>query len=182
MMSQLGPLAALLALASQPPATPEPPRGTGDSILGTAEEFSVDGPARVCLIHTSVDLRPGERAYLDYLGIHWGAFRVTGPNGTFHVREGNNWAEPKGGRLVDDLRGRAVERHRREGMRYLIYGPSRYWPDEERPLVWVEGDALGRSRDLNILARINERQNDPETCGRRYVYGWGVILGEPEGE
>ena len=69
-----------LALAVQEIA---PPRGVNDSVLGTAEEFRVPGPARVCLISTTIDLLPGENAYLDYLGIHNGSIRVVGPQGSF---------------------------------------------------------------------------------------------------
>ncbi len=165
------------------PATPEPPRGVNSSILGTAEEFAVPGPARVCLMRTSVEVAAGETAYLDYLGIHFGGIRIAGPRGTFHVTEGDAWAEPRGGRVVPDLLGRTVERHRREGRaRYLIYGPSGYGPTRERPAVWVEGDALGRSRDLAILARIDVDQDDVASCRRRFVYGWDTILGAPEEE
>ena len=172
-------LAGVLALAAQSPAAPEPPRGVNSSILGTAEEFAVTGPARVCLYHTSVDVRAGETAYLDYLGIHYGAFRVTGPRGTFVVREGDSWVDPDGGQLVPDLRGRAVERFRLEGRpRYLIYRRSEFDPNDDHPSVWVEGDALGRSRDLNILARVDVDQDDPRSCRRRFNYGWGMIFGE----
>ena len=182
-MRPLSLVTALLTLVTQPADAQEPPRGVNDSILGTAEEFAVSGPSRVCLMHTSVDVRPGETAYLDYLGIHHGGFRVTGPRGTFHVLEGDAWTEPRGGQLVPDLRGRRVERHRREGrVRYLIYGASDYDPNQESPQVWVEGDALGRSRDLAILARINVRQDDLASCRRRFVYGWETILGPLEDE
>lgn len=173
-------VAALTALAGQS-AAQEPPRTVNEGILGTAEEFAVAGPARVCLIHTSVDLESGETAYLDYLGIHHGAFRVTGPQGTFRVREGDAWADPGGGRLVPDLRGRAVERQRQEGrLRYLIFGRPYWDPDDEDPLVWVDGDALGRSRDFEILARIDIDQRDPDSCTRQFVYGWDFILGDPQ--
>ena len=172
-MSMATQLAGLLALAMQSPTAPEPPRGVNSTILGTAEEFAVPGPARVCLLHTSVDLRAGEVAYLDYLGIHHGGFRVTGPNGTFRVMEGDAWQEPPGASLVPDLLGRAVARYRREGrLAYMIYRASEYDPNDDHPSVIVEGDALGRSRDLAILARVDVSQDDPDSCDRAYFYGW----------
>jgi hypothetical protein len=171
-MIPAGPAAALLALAAQSPAAPEPPRGVNDEILGTAEEYAVAGPARVCLMQTSVEVETGETAYLDYLGIHFGAIRITGLRGTFHVRVSGIWTEPRGGQVAPDLRGRTVRRYRQEGRpKYLIYSASEDQPNEESPLVWVEGDALGRSRDLAILARIDARQGDLASCRRRFVYG-----------
>lgn len=169
---------SLLLHAAQPAAPPEPPRGVNDSILGTAEEFAVAGPARVCLIHTSVDVEAGETAYLDYLGIHHGSFRVTGPRGTFRVMEGA-FRDSPGGRLVPDLLGRTVERHREEGRpRYLIFGATSDRPADDHPLAWVDGDALGRSRDLNILARVNVEQRNPDSCAERFVYGWDFTAGD----
>ena len=68
--------------------TPEPPpRGVNESILGTAEEFKIKGPARVCFNEGAIDLRAGETSYLDYMGIHSTAIRIHGPNGDFTVSE-----------------------------------------------------------------------------------------------
>ena len=164
---------ALLVAAEEIP----PPRGVNDSVIGTAEQYRTAGPARVCLIHTTVDLRPDETAYLDYLGIHWGGLRVVGPTGSYMVREGDIWANPRhGGETVPDRRGRAILRLWHEGrLHYLIYGPN-----GERPLVRVEGDGLGRSRDLAILRRIQVSQADMSSCRRRFVYGWETILDDSE--
>lgn len=176
-------LTLLLALALQPADLPAPPRTVNGQIIGTAEEFRTMGPARVCLLETSVDLLEGEAAYLDYLGIHAGAIRVVGPRGTFLVREGDAWAEPRGGHLGEDWRGRTIARHRQNGRpRYLIYAASDYGRDGESPRTWVEGDALGRSRDRTILDRINVHPGKPAGCQRRFGYGWDSISAAGEDE
>ena len=168
-----GLLPALFTLGTQAEPAPEPPRGVNSSVLGPAEEYAQTGPARVCLMHTSIDLETGETAYLDYLGLHHGGFRVTGPRGTFHIREGNAWRVPSGGSPVSDPHGRRVERHLQEGQfRYLMYGRSDDYPDRDAPLVWVDGDVIGGSDDLAILGRIDISQDDRASCDRRYFYGF----------
>jgi len=167
-----------LALAVQ---EVEPPRGVNDSVLGTAEEFRVPGPARVCLISTSIDLLPGENAYLEYLGIHNGSIRVVGPHGSFTVMEGEAWREPRGGRLEQDRRGRTITRYRRDGRpRYLLYARSASSRGRGSPRKWVEGDAFDRSRDRAILDRVNIASAGPAGCRRRFTYGWDTITMEEE--
>ena len=167
-----------LALALQ---TVEPPRGVNDEVLGTAEEFRVAGPARVCLISTSIDLLPGENAYLAYLGIHHGSIRVVGPNGTFTVMEGEAFLEPRGSRLERDRRGRTISRYRRDGRpRYLLYARSDSSRGRGSPRTWVEGDALGRSHDRAILDRVNIQSAGPTGCRRRFRYGWDGPIEEEE--
>jgi hypothetical protein len=166
-------LALLLSIALQTAEPPAAPRTVNGQIIGTAEEFRTPGPARVCLGETSVDLLPAETAYLDYLGIHNGSIRVVGPNGAFIVREGDAWREPRGGRLEEDRRGRTIARYRRDGRpRYLLYAPSDRAPTGRSPRTWVEGDALGRSRDRAILDRVNIHPAGPTGCQKRFGYGW----------
>ena len=171
------PLAAFLLLAA---AQPEPPRTVNDQIIGKAEDYMVAGPDRVCLGSTIIELDAGETAYLDYLGIHFGGIRVSGRRGTFLVTEGGAWAEPRGENgFFEDWRGRTIFRSRRDGRpRYMIYGS--FEPDEEeKPIVLVEGDALGRSRDSAILNRIIVSRDEPSGCRRHFDYGWDLVM---EGE
>ena len=164
-------LALLLAAQEVPP-----PTGVNGAVLGTAEQFRTAGPARVCLADTSIDLLPGENAYLDYLGIHHGAIRVVGPRGQYVVWDGEAWADPRHGETVWDRQGRSLLRLYRQGRPYyLIYGPTAV-----RPRVRVEGDALGRSSDAAILRRIQLNQADLSSCRRRFEYGWGPVLGDSE--
>ena len=167
---------AVLAAAQDVP----PPRTVNGEILGTAEEFRVSGPARVCLMGTAIDLLPGENAYLDYLGIHWGAIRVIGPHGEFRVREGAT-IEPRGGQLSEDWRGRTIARFRDHGRRpkYLLFATAADEPWYEYPQTWIEGDALGRSRDRAILRRVRTDEEAMAGCQRRFVYGRDMILGTP---
>jgi hypothetical protein len=173
------PIALLLILAAQ---QVEPPRGVNDEILGTAEQFSTRGPARICLLRTSIDVEAGETAYLEYLGIHWGGISVTGPRGAFLVMEGDAWARPRAtGRVTWDWRDRAIAQHFRHGRpRYLMYARADDAGGEQSPVAWVEGDALGRSRDGAILRRIDVSRRDMSSCRRRFVYGWDSMIGTGE--
>ena len=172
-------VAALMLLIGQGVA---PPTTVNGVILGTPEEFSVAGPARVCLADTSVDILSDETAYVDYLGIHWGSIRVVGPHGTFLVRQGP-LAEPRRARLEEDFRGRTIASYRDEGRPvYLIYSPSPWPAGDDLPRVRVDGDALGHSRDRAILDRIRINPSEPENCARRFDYGWDMILEPAEEE
>ncbi len=172
-------LSALAGLALALQAV-EPPRGVNNEVLGTAEEFRVPGPARVCLISTTIDLLAGENAYLDYLGIHNGSIRVVGPRGSFIVREGDAWREPPGGRLEQDRRGRTITRYRQDGRpRYLLYSRSDASRRRGSPRTWVEGDALDRSHDRLILDRVNIPSAGPTECRRRFSYGLYIEEEQP---
>jgi hypothetical protein len=165
-------LTAFLALAQ----APEPPRTVNDGILGRAEDFLVRGPARICLGTTSLDLEVGETSYLDYLGIHWGSIRIVGRNGTFLIKEGDAWASPKGGRAFGGTRGEMIlQVGGPSNPKYLIYARTSY-SNEEQPRVWVEGSALGRGRDRQILSRIRVSAEPPKECDRQFDYGWDFLL------
>jgi hypothetical protein len=154
--------------------TPEPPRTVNDEILGTAEEFATRGPARVCLMSTSIDLLAAETAYLEYMGIHSVGVRIVGPGGTFRVRVGA-WAKPRSSfRTVRRSRNMKIQRHRVEGRsRYLFYARSEDDEGGMHRVAWVEGDAFdGSLRDRRIYERINVNLADINTCQRRFVYGW----------
>ena len=88
-MSPLDLFAPLLAVAA---AEVPPSRGINDTVLAPAEKTKTAGPARVCLLQTSIDIEAGETAYLEYLGFHWGGVRVVGKSGEYLVREGDSWA------------------------------------------------------------------------------------------
>jgi hypothetical protein len=175
-------LALLLVLTAQ---AAEPPRGVNNSVLATAAEFETPGPARVCLVQTGIDLTAGETAYLEYLGIHWGGVRVVTAKGAYIVREGEGWADPRPpGRPVPMSRKWRVTRHASpEGPRYLLRGRSEYSLDADRPIAWLEGDALtGAARDRKILHRIDVDQTDLGSCRRHFVYGLNFILGNGDSE
>jgi hypothetical protein len=160
-----------------PPATT-----VNGQVLAPAEQTVTIGPARVCLGQTSLDLVAGERAYLDYLGIHWGGIRVVGRHGEYRLREGDAWAQPKYGvlRLTDD-RGRRIEQVERNGrLHYLIYGRPGDSFEEDIPMVWVEGAPLQRTGGDRIIDRITIFPGEPQGCRQRFLYGWDVILGPAE--
>lgn len=166
--------AAALASACAQGRVP-PPHGVNGAVLGTAAHFMNPGPARICFIVSGFDLQANERAYLDYLGIHWAAIRVVGPHAEFLIKEGNIWAEPtERGRAIADAHGRRIVRYEHWGrVRYLIYDEvDGGTPGESRPLVWVEGRALrGTEADRLILDRIVRLPEQETHCNHRYVYG-----------
>lgn len=158
----------------------EPPKTVNDQVLGKAEDFMVKGPARVCLLRTSVDLKTGETSYLDYLGIHWGSLRIVGRDGTILVHEGDTWSEPKGGRpFATSSDNRVVQLGSKAKLRYVIYGPSDDFGNAS-PLVRVKGTALGHGQDRAIIGRIEVGESPPKNCRRRFNYGWDFILGTEE--
>jgi len=172
-------LSGLLAAAAAAQEVP-PPRGVNSIVLGTAEEFRLPGPARVCLMTTSIDIEAGENAFLDYLGIHFGSVRIVRANGTsFLVREGSFSQPPGRPRFEQDWRGRTIARVRGDGRpAYYMYAASEHAPDDEQPRVSVDGDALGRDRDRAILDRILVHRDTPSGCRRRFLYGWETLLGD----
>lgn len=168
-----------LALVAAFLGQPEPPRTVNDQVLGQTEDFATAGPARVCIGRTSIDIVAGETAYLDYLGIHWGIVRVEGPHGIYRIRVGG-WQPPEASfRIIRQTPDLEIERHPLRGRsRYLFWGRVDGEP-RTRAIAWLEGDALnGSTRDLGILHRIDVNLSDPQSCRRRFNYGWGVVMGE----
>ena len=137
------------------------------------------GPARVCIRQTSVEVDRGETAYLAYLGIHHGSIRVDGPRGSFELTDGEAWAVRRNrAELVPDRQGRAVERHySRRKLAYWIYAPGAL-PGVNAPRIMLEGKAIGRSaaRDAAILNRIVINRDEPTGCRRHFDYGWEIVI------
>ena len=162
----------LLALAMT--ADVPPPRGINNAVLGKAEAFRTDGPARVCMVQSSIDLKSGETAYLDYMGIHYASIRVVGRRGEYLIREGNNLLGPsrRAPILTDDRGRKLVQAGSRGKPGYWIYARLRDWDGDLRPMVSVSGKPFTRVGGDRILERITVHPGDPPGCGRRYLYGW----------
>jgi len=160
-------LAIMLLLMTNPVP---PPTGVNDAVIGTAEEYKVEGPARVCFNEGAIDLKPGETSYLDYMGIHRAAIRIVGPDGEFKVREGDIWSEPRGGKRIDATIRRFGSRAK---PRYAVYGRPAFSPDRDRLLTWIDGtgDAV---QDMKQARRIIPVLQDKTTCRRRFMYGMFV--------
>lgn len=170
-------LAAALVLSTAVAQAVIPqPAGVNDIVLGKAEEFRVDGPARVCLVRSSFDLRDGEASYLKYMGIHWASITILGPGGSVEISEGDIYARPKNrGTVVARLPSASVRRIRTpEGLRYAVFVDSSSSYEREHPLLWLEGTALNRSTasDLAIFHRLTIDVVDKKSCKRRFMYGW----------
>jgi hypothetical protein len=163
-------LPVLLFLAAQ---QIDPPTTVNGEVLGTAEQYATPGPGRVCIGSVSVDLISGETAYLNYLGIHSGGLRISTPRGTFDVSVSGSWADPgEPNRWVSDWRGRTIGRYRKHGRpSYMIFEPVEEL-GEERPWVRIEGNALGKSHDMDILNRILVNRGKILGCRREFEYGW----------
>jgi hypothetical protein len=151
-----------------------PPTGVNGAIIGTADEFKVEGPARVCFVYGRVDIVAGEISYLDYMGIHYGAVTIVGPHGSYKVSEGENWAPTGSGNPVAGVGTMKIRRFGRGAkMRYGIYGRTDFSPASDRLLIWVDG-LEGKPGDRGILRRIATTLPAISGCTRRFRYGWFI--------
>jgi hypothetical protein len=169
----------LVAAALQVPI----PMTVNDLVLGRAEDFSLQGPGRVCLNLTAFDLAPGETAYVDYLGIHYGRLRIIGRHGNLDLAEGESYAEPRMRNqiLLHSAQRMIVRYGRGARRRYLLFAPTDWSEREDEPILWIHGSALnGTTRDLGMLGRIRVLREDFSRCTRRFEYGWNFLMGPPE--
>jgi hypothetical protein len=169
------PFALLLAVAQ---AAPPIPTGVNGGVLGTAEQFKVEGPARVCFARGAVDIAAGEVSYLNYMGIHYAAVRIVGQDASYKISEGDSYVSPRGGTRVRDAGleqriGATTVRRFGHGAktRYGIYDRPEYSPDRDRLVIWVDGLA-GGAADLAVLRRIAVKLPEIAGCKRRFMYGW----------
>lgn len=175
-------MSAFLALAIIAQAVPVP-TGVNKAVLGKAEDFTFQGPGRVCLREAWLDLFDGELSRLKYSGIHFQTIEIVGPLGVLELKEGEAWAKPRGERTlllrradmeVFDI-GTDME------FRYLAYGTNQYSDGKLVPMIWLDGSVLvGDARDRKLVSRVNIGAGSVKSCKITYNYGWGVLLeGEP---
>ena len=164
-------IALALALAQAEPV--EPAHGVSDSIIATADETKIVGPARVCLVEGGIDLAEGEASYLAYLGIHIGRLHIVGLGRDYMVAEGSIMATPhKPRHAVPGAGAMKVARYgSRHHPRYALFGRPDYSPDADRLMIWVEG-LKGDKDDLAILRRISVDVAEKKTCKQRFLYSW----------
>lgn len=164
-------LAAAALLASPAAAQrgdPPVPRTINSGVLGTAEEFRLDGPARICGNQMGFDLVAGETFYLGYLGIHYVSFVIRGPAGDVTLTESDGHFRPERGRPVA-VPGLTVRRFGRgKTLRYMVHVPSPDWP-AEFGTVSVTG-LRGGPGDVALLRRIVVAPEDA-SCTKRYLSG-----------
>jgi hypothetical protein len=160
---------ALLLLAAEPVPVP---KGVNDSVLGTADEFKVTGPGRVCFIYSGFDLATGETSYLSYSRIHSAQLTIVGPRGSFELTESESFASPKGPScLMAGLKAKVVRLRAKGGPRYYVYASSD-GDKASRPLLRLEGKALtGKADDRAILDRI-ALNPQAGSCREAFAYGW----------
>jgi hypothetical protein len=165
---------AFLAAASQVPA----PTTVNGERLGTAEQFTTIGPARVCMNNVMVTAERGESITLGYSGIH---------NGSLRLNQGKQWADVVVGEIFAQPRerGEVIERRRNSYIAdastdlELRYGLFAYDDIYKRyqPLVWISGPSLeGGNSDRSILRRIEVRTQNTAPCDVTYRFGWDVLL------
>ena len=174
----------LLALAVGLAGPPVPvPTTVNDQELGKAEQFSYQGPGRVCLRESYIDLNAGETAYLAYSGIHSLRVEIRTSDTILKVSEGEAWAKPKHQQNLllkrDDMA--AYEVGDETNFRYLVYGANRYSEGKFVPMIWLDGTALaGDASDKALVGRLHVGTPSESECMIHYNYGWGVLLeGEP---
>jgi len=159
------------------------PTTVNDGVLGRPEDFSLAGPGRVCLNITAFELRQGETAHVDYLGIHAGRLRIIGPQGQIDLAENETMAPIRAGsRKVAETADRTTYRlGRGEGRRYVISAVTAWSGRRQEPILTVTGSALrGTEADFAILGRVSLLREDYSGCARRFEYGWNFLLGPPD--
>jgi len=171
---------ALLALAQ----TGEPARTVNGAELGPAADFTVEGPATVCLRELVIRPKAGQSVQLAYSGIHHGALRLGLADGTsLEFTEGESFRDQRSAGQRQLWRQTGMELFAlglsAEGPRYQMEGRGTKTRWNSTPRGFVSGPALrGDRRDRAILAGATFEPPDKVQCDRRFEYGWGVILGE----
>lgn len=159
-------LAAALPTAATAQKAPPVPTGVNGSVLGAAEQFRIEGPARVCMNESGFDLAAGETSYLAYLGIHLARIVIRGRFGDVQIAEGENFPQPRAHGVPVKLAGLNIRRY---GRRYAVYVWSELY-GRDKILLWVSG-LRGRESDLAVLRRIVPAARGPG-CKRRFLFGW----------
>lgn len=163
-------LALFLAVAAPVPT------GVNDTVLGNADAFKVQGPARVCLNSISVDLMADETAYLSYAGIHNGELEVHGPRGLFRISESEIYKDGGAKGRAEMATDTTIVYWDRQSAdpTYALFLPS----DRSQRVANVTGSAVtGARSDKWFLSRIGLSENSPTGCSRTFRYGWDEILG-----
>ena len=170
---------ALIALALAAPAI-DPPRTVNGEVLGTAEEFTTAGPARVCIRSLMITANRDESVSLAYAGIHNGELRLNRGNNWVSAALGESWVTPR-------QRGDVIERRPDSYIadisddKDLRYGLFASGGDGEGYylLVRIRGPAFtGDERDRSILRRIELREPQSPACDVDYNFGWPMLEGE----
>lgn len=150
-----------------------PPRTVNDLVIGTAEEYTTAGPARVCMDNLMITARSGESVSLNYSGIHGGKLRLNRQNSWIDVSLSEIFRQPAN-------RGPVILRHAADyvadasdetRLRYGLYGRSDFY-DDLRLLALSEGPSfVGDERDDSVLRRIELRRLDSPPCDVTYDFG-----------
>ena len=143
-------------------------------------DTSVTGPAALCFHHSRFILDESERVAEVRMGVHGAVVDVDGPAGRYEVSENEIYALPaRRGAVVFRDEAVTIRRFRREGVSYGFFTRPSFSPGRDVMLALVSGEALtGRASDAAVYRRFVMGTPVPEACDHRYLYGWGVMLGE----
>ena len=172
-------IATILAFVAAGAAEPPVPRTVNDIVLGEAADFESVGPAQICTDKLKFVLRQGERAYLEYSGIHDMRIAISGKFGVLKISEGDAWAKPRNrnGLVLHTPDLKFYDVGDDHEYRYLAYGKTTYSDGDFIPLIWVDGDALiGNRSDRKLLRRLELRDDTIGGCSVTYGYGWDVVM------
>jgi hypothetical protein len=170
-------LAAVLLLAAAPVPAPTTVNG---QVLGTSEEYTTAGPARVCLENVVVTALPGESVSLGYSGIHDGRIRLNRGSSWVELSMSQIWIPPKEVGEVLDRRADfyIADISDTSNIRYGLFGPDRY-NDKLHYLVRIDGPTFsGDPSDRGILRRIDLMREGSPPCQVTYNFGWDVLMGD----
>ncbi len=139
---------------------------------------SLDGPKAVCFGMSSFALAAGERLELEYLGIHNVEVRVTGPSGTYTIRESEIFAIPRRpGTRVHREGDVSIFRSRTRPYSYAVMAPTAFSPDQPQMIAVIAGDAFtGRRQDASVYRRLTVGDPARLRCDYTFAYGWSAIL------
>jgi hypothetical protein len=172
-------LLLFLIAVSQAPA---PTTINGDT-LGSPEEFSTAGPARICMREMAVNAKNGETVSLKYAGIHSGTLSLVSNEKSVDFDHGEIWKKPKRkGKLISKSDEVEIYRtKRRNKLANLVWISAKDYDGKrtQQPVVWISGPLLdGGSGDWGILAGLDIRLSGHKDCDRTYAYGWGMLFGD----
>jgi hypothetical protein len=162
----------------------ETPRTINDIELGDISDFTVVGPARLCVGDMFIDLAEQETGIIQYLGIHNAAVVIADGQRTFELSVSDSFArQPGSAQILMQDREAIIEQHGRSTRARFSYSPWNADYEAYRLRVVIDDDEVRRSNvALRIFQNIGFFEDQPDNCDRSFDYGWQALLGDGVGE
>ncbi|RED15189.1 hypothetical protein [Parasphingopyxis lamellibrachiae] len=175
------PIVTFLAFSFQ---AVEAPRTINSVELGNLADFTIEGPARLCVGDMAVDLESEETAYVQYLGIHNASVIVADPRRSYELNISDNFADPADSAQMVSQTHRALLTQHGNGTRArFLYSSWNVDLNEFSPRIWIDDEQVRRPRIARqIFGKISFVDDQPANCDRIFVYGWEALFGDGVGE